>query len=154
MRAAVAADRNAGHRGLRDSLDGRVAAVGRRLVELIDTLGVNAARQHHVDGHSLCRHFGRKRLRPPYHRGPDPVGQRQARNWLFDAGGGNGDDPSPASLGHGRHQSLRQVKEVRSHSLEMDEPVLALGLAGFRRWRTTGVPDENVDPTCLKQPVT
>jgi hypothetical protein len=57
-------------------------------------------------------------------------------------------------LSHGWQQALRQVKEVCSHRLKMDEPIIALGLASFRWWWTTGVPDENVDPTCLKQPIT
>ena len=59
--------------------------------------------------------------------------------------------PPPASFGHGRQQALRHVKEVCSHRLKMDEPIVALGFAGFRWRRAAGVPNENVNPACLRR---
>ncbi|ENN86225.1 hypothetical protein RHSP_34318 [Rhizobium freirei PRF 81] len=143
--APIAAGRNALLTLGADIFQAFAAALGRGRVEVCQPVGGDAAGQKHVHGDPMRRHLAGQCLAPADESRAQRIGECQIGDRLDDAGGGDGEDASPALSLHARQQRVGQADDPGDHGEEVGfQPV---GGDVFRRsgCRAAAVVDENVD---------
>ena len=106
---------------------------------------MDAPGQDHVTGHALRADFRRERLVPGEQRGAQGVRQGHIGDGLHRRRGGDGQNPPPAGLAHGRNTARGHVDQTGDHVIEPFAPLRIRDLHRRRRRRPATIEHENID---------